>query len=94
MITKNFPEGDYRNFTEKLVEKLEENGFELLEFREVLGDRQPIPKVGVFTVAKEQRPFRISVVYDKNGTTITVIGLTDGKLESQINRILNTFYDL
>ncbi|WP_457624709.1 hypothetical protein [Persephonella sp.] len=90
MITKNFSGESFDDFLSKLTDSLQKEDFSLVEVRDVIHSPLPLPKIVVLTVQKNRTPFRISVVYDKNGITVTVVGLRDENLKSEITGILDS----
>jgi len=91
MITKNFKADSFDGFIKKLNGTLHSKGYTVAEIRDVLPPSPlPFPKVAVLTVEKNGIPFRISIVYDRNGITATVVGLKDKTLESELKEILNS----
>ena len=72
MITKNFKTYDFEEFIQKLKESLENNGFSVLKTIDMMEKKGSFPKVMTMEVTKGQQYFRIGIVMDKNGITVTI----------------------
>lgn len=72
MITKNFKTYDFEEFIQKLKESLENNGFSVQQIIDMMEKKGSFPKVMTMEVTKEQQYFRIGIVMDKNGITVTI----------------------
>ncbi|SNZ08200.1 hypothetical protein SAMN06265182_1209 [Persephonella hydrogeniphila] len=85
MITKNYKEFNLEKFLENLKKTLKEKEYVIISSQEMT--EKNFPSIIVLTVAKKDTVFRISVVLDKNGITVTVVGLKDADIEKEIRFI-------
>ncbi len=89
MITKNFKTYDLEEFLQKLKGSLEENGFSVIKTTDMMEKKGSFPKVLAVEVVKGEQYFRIGIVMDKNGITIT-IPIKDKKLKQALKDIIET----
>ncbi|NPA58372.1 MAG: hypothetical protein GXN94_03650 [Aquificae bacterium] len=88
IATKRYDSFQFDSFLTLLGEKLAERGINVIGEKKVID--AVLPKITVLTVEKGGKPFRISVVYDKNGITATAVGLTEENLKKEVEEIFNT----
>jgi len=86
MITKNIKMFDIEKFIKNLKRTLEEKGYRILSSQEMT--EKSFPRITVLTVLKKNNLFKISLVLDKNGITVTAVGIKEDKLKKEISGIL------
>ncbi|WP_457626214.1 hypothetical protein [Persephonella sp.] len=86
MITKNIKMFDIEKFIKNLKRTLEEKGYKILSSQEMT--EKSFPRITVLTVLKKNNLFKISLVLDKNGITVTAVGIKEDKLKKEISGIL------
>ncbi|WP_297455854.1 hypothetical protein [Persephonella sp.] len=89
MITKNFRTYNLEEFLQKLKKSLEDNGFNVQQIIDMMEKKGSFPKVLTMEVIKGEQYFKIGIVMDKNGITIT-IPIKDKKLKQALKNIIET----
>jgi len=86
MISKNFKSYELDKFLKKFVQISSQKGFRIIK-KEKMTEKS-FPDIVVLTLSKDKNLFRVSFVLDKNGITLTVVGVKDKKLKEDITAFL------
>ncbi len=86
MISKNFKNYHLEETLKQFEEIFSQKGYKILKKQKMT--EKNFPEIVVFTLSKDQKLFRTSFVLDKNGITITVVGIKEKNLKKEITDLL------
>ncbi len=86
MISRNFKIYELDSFLKRFGNVFSQKGYEILKKQKMT--EKNFPEIVVLTLSKDKKIFRVSLVLDKNGITITAVGIKDKNLKKEITDLL------
>ena len=87
MISRNFRSYELEDMLKKFEEIFLRKGYRIIKKQKMT--EKSFPVIVVLTLSKDKNIFRASFVLDKSGTTLTVVGIKDSKIEKEIIELLD-----
>ena len=87
MISRIFKDYDLDKMLKNFEEIFYKEGFNIVKKQKMT--EKSFPEIVVITLSKDKNLFRVSFVLDKNGITLTAVGIKDEKIEKEITELLD-----
>ena len=87
MISRNFKTYDLNSFLKRFEKIFSRKGYKVLN-KEKMTEKS-FPDILVLTLSKDENLVRVSFVLDRNGITLTAVGVKDKNIEREIMELLD-----